>query len=120
MPSKPRTALKAAAQVQYKTWDTYVTEAQVEPFALRIGDDETLTIECPSGADMKAFALAQQTGNSDLAMVSLFGEHADRIEELAAAAPFGALRDLTQDVGEHFGIINADGEPGESSASSTE
>lgn len=117
MPSKPRNGLKAA--VEFKTWNTYVTEAQHEPFPLHLSDTETLHIEVPTGADMKAFGLAQRTGNEDLAMTSLFGEHAERIAELSADAPFGALANLTKDVAQYFGIVDADGEPGESSASST-
>jgi len=119
MPSAPSNGLKAASTFEYKTWDTYVTEAQVEPYPLKVSADETLVIECPTGADIKSYALAQRTGNEDLAMVSLFGEHAERVEQLSAGAPHGALRHLVEDVARHFKIVGEAGEPGESSASST-
>lgn len=104
MPSKPRTAKKAAAKLEFRTWDAYVAEAQHPPFELMVSADETLDITCPDGAASRSITIAQRTADYDLLLTSLFGDHAERVGELAAAAPATAFPELVLDVLVHFGL----------------
>jgi hypothetical protein len=87
MPAMPKTAQKAAANVEYVTWDEFVDEAtrHVTPYQILLpGDDEPTTIPCPTGLQMEALA--------------------PRILELTADKPFTVRASLFAKVMAHYGM----------------
>jgi hypothetical protein len=120
MPAAPKTALKAASETHYVTWDEFVEEAtkDIEPFAMVLpGDDEPTTFPCPTGDQMQAFGEAGRSMDDAAAAVALFGDElAPRILTLTGAQPFTVRAKLFQRIMAHYGMQM--GDLPESSASS--
>jgi hypothetical protein len=107
MPAKPRLATTAAGELEYQTWDDFVSEAieGIKPFGLRLpGDEEPTVFPCPTGAQMQALGVAQRNMDDEAAAAAMFGEHADRIMELSAGKPFVVRARLMAKVMEHYGL----------------
>ncbi len=85
-------------------WDHYVKEADKPPFELRVSDEETVTITCPTGAQMHRIAEGQRSGDPDIILMGLCGDAYDRIMELLSAAPHEATDALVGDLLDHFGF----------------
>lgn len=88
----------------FHNWDTYVEEAKIEPFRLRISDDETLVIEAPTGAALMNIMRGLRAGDLELILVSLAGDNWERLEELFGHAGHKALPKLTEDLMDHFDL----------------
>jgi hypothetical protein len=108
MPAMPKTAQKAAANVEYVTWDEFVDEAtrHVTPYQILLpGDDEPTTIPCPTGLQMEALGEANSRMDDAAAAVAIFGEAlAPRILELTADKPFTVRASLFAKVMAHYGM----------------
>lgn len=132
MPTRPRTAGKAAAQLKVapakpaaddgnaQGWDEYVAEASrdIEPWRKTLPDGTVLDIGCPTSDQMDALAGAYQTGDSQSMLIALFGaENGLKLMELTGGLPFTVRLKLVRDVTLHFGMSLAD--LGELSASSS-
>lgn len=85
-------------------WDQYVEEAKIEPFRLRISDDETLVIEAPTGGALMNIMRGLRSGDLELILVSLAGDHWQRLEELFGTAGHKVLPKLTEDMMDHFDL----------------
>ena len=80
---------------QFKRWDQYVEEARHEPFQLPLSEEETITIEAPSGAQLIQWARAYRSQDAEAMLIVICGEQWPRIEQLLAQvrgadAPAGA------------------------------
>ena len=93
----------AHKQTEY-TWDTYVEEAKIEPFRLKVSDDETLVIEAPSGGALVQIMRGLRAGDLELILSSLAGDHWSRLQELFGKAGHKALPAITEDMMEHFDL----------------
>lgn len=87
-----------------KQWDKYVEEAKLEPFELKISDDETLTFEAPSGAALMHIMQGLRTGDLELILSALAGDEWSRLQELFGSAGHKALPALTEDLMDHFDL----------------
>lgn len=87
-----------------KQWDKYVEEAEIEPFRLGISPEEVLPIEQPSGIALLRIAQGMRTGDLELLIRSLVGEHWDRIQTLLGGAGHKALPALVEDLMDHFDL----------------
>lgn len=90
-------------QTEY-TWDTYVEEARIEPFRLKVSDDETLAIEAPSGGALVQIMRGLRAGDLELILSSLAGDQWARLQELFGKAGHKALPALTEDLMDHFDL----------------
>jgi hypothetical protein len=86
----------------FRTWDQYADEAKIEPFELKISDDETLTFENPTGVALMRIAQGIRSGDIVLILSSLAGDQWSRLEELFGGIGHKALPALTEDLMEHF------------------
>lgn len=89
---------------QFKSWDNYVEEAKIEPFRLRITDDETLVIEAPTGTALIRIMRGLREGDLEAILVGLTGEHWPRFEELLGGVSHKAMPKLTEDMMAHFDL----------------
>lgn len=142
MPTKPRTAKKAAASLRLESkpaptsrttrpkpmqavdgvlqWDQYVEEAasDVEPWRMQLPDGEILEVGCPSSELVEQLTLYMVQGDTANIFGTLFGEeHAETLLNLTAKLPFTSRVKLVNDVMLHYNITPAD--LPESPASST-
>jgi len=83
---------------QFKSWDQYVAEAAHAPFELPVSEDETLVIQAPTGVTLIAWARAYRTGDVELMLSTLAGEHWERIQDLLSRAGHMALENLVTDM----------------------
>ncbi|NNG20495.1 hypothetical protein HJ590_13150 [Naumannella sp. ID2617S] len=88
----------------FRTWDSFVDEARIEPYKLPISDDEVLTIECPSGAALVHIGQGMRNGDLEVILASLCGDSWDRINTLMATAPHGVLPNLVEAMMDHFNL----------------
>jgi hypothetical protein len=86
----------------FRTWDQYADEAKIEPFELKISEDETLTFENPTGVALMRIAQGIRSGDIVLILSSLAGDQWSRLEELFGGIGHKALPALTEDLMEHF------------------
>lgn len=106
-PRKPQLATAKAAELEYIVWDDFVSEAieGTEPFRMLLpGDAEPTVFPCPTGAQMEALGLAQQSMDDAAAFTALFGEVGKRLIELSAPLPFTVRAKLMQKVMVHYGL----------------
>jgi hypothetical protein len=87
-----------------RQWDTYVQEAKLEPFELKISDDETLVFEAPSGAALMHIMQGLRTGDIELILSALAGDEWSRLQELFGSVGHKALPALTEDLMDHFDL----------------
>lgn len=118
MPSKPRTAVKAASKLaiapagtpadgEVQGWDEYLAEAapDVVPFRKRLPSDEVIEVPCPSSEQVDDLSVAQQQGDVPAMFLAMFGEDlAPQLLELTAKAPFTTRVKLINDVMMHYGM----------------
>lgn len=88
----------------FRTWDSYVEEARIEPFRLQVSEDETLIVECPSGVALTRIAEGLRNGDLELILMNLTGDQWERIRELLGGAGHKALPRLTEDMMDHFDL----------------
>jgi hypothetical protein len=121
VPSRPRTAAKAASQVEYKGWAQYVQEAtaSMEPFRQPLPptdedpEPEPAEIACPTPEQLTLMAAAQSTGSDEAAFVALFGEElAPRLLLATAGLPFVVRAKMIGDLMMHYGLQAAPNMPG--------
>lgn len=91
-------------KTEFKTWDQYTQEAEIDPFLLPVSKDETITIEAPTGVALLRITQGLRSGDLELILRSLAGEHWDRILELLGSATHKALPSLTEDMLDHFDL----------------
>jgi hypothetical protein len=87
-----------------KTWDQYAEEAKIEPFHLKVSEDETLVFEAPSGAALIHIMHGLRQGDLVLILSSLAGDAWPRLEELFGGIGHKALPSLTEDLMDHFDL----------------
>lgn len=87
-----------------RTWDSFVEEAKIDAYTLQVSADESLVIECPSGAALLHISQGLRNGDLELILASLCGEHWERIEELMRNAPHGVLPNLVEALMDHFNL----------------
>jgi hypothetical protein len=83
MPARPRTALKAASEVQrFPTWDELVAEATIDlpPYQLPLPDGKTIEIPCPDGDKYLDLVAAQRQGNAVGIFQALFPDSVEQIK----------------------------------------
>lgn len=83
---------------QFKSWDQYAEEAKHDPFELEVSKDETLVIEAPTGASTIQFYRAYRHGDPEAMLITLCGEHWQRVEQLVAQAGMKAMENLVTDM----------------------
>lgn len=93
----------ARKQTEY-TWDTYVEEAQIEPFRLKVSAEETLEFEAPSGNALLRIMQGIRRGDLELILRSLVGDDWERVEDLLDKASHKALPALVEDMLDHFDL----------------
>lgn len=87
-------------------WDTYVEEAKVDPFNLKVSADETIVIPGPNGMATIRINQGVRDGDLEIILYALVGEHWPRIQELLEAANSGAFESLVEDMMEHFNLYH--------------
>lgn len=85
-----------------KRWDQYVEEAKVEPFRLRISDDEVLEFTNPSATALIQIMRGLRQGDLEAILVALAGDQWPRLEELFGGTGHAAMPALTEDLMDHF------------------
>jgi len=93
----------ARKQTEY-TWDTYVEEARIEPFRLKVSTDETLEFEAPTGTALLRIMQGLRRGDLELILRSLVGDDWERVENLLGNAGHKALPSLVEDMLDHFDL----------------
>lgn len=88
----------------FRTWDQYAEEAKIEPFRLKVSEDETLVFEAPSGAALIHIMQGLRQGDLVLILSSLAGDSWPRLEELFGGVGHKALPALTEDLMDHFDL----------------
>jgi hypothetical protein len=88
----------------FKTWDQYAQEAEIEPFRLKVSDDETLAFEVPTGAALMRIMSGLRQGDIEQIMVALAGDQWQRLEELFGDVGHKALPSLCEDLMDHFDL----------------
>ena len=86
----------------FTTWDQYAEEARIEPFVLKVSEDESLTFEAPSGAALVQIMRGLRSGDLELILASLAGDQWERLQELFGGIGHKALPALTEDLMDHF------------------
>ncbi len=106
MPTRPKLAVAEAGQLQFKSFDQYVEEANANktPFALVISDEETITVECPLGNDIIALSEAQVAQDIVAMATAIFHENAPRILQLTGTQRFTVLASIVNDVMLYYGV----------------
>lgn len=89
---------------EFRTWDDFASEAQHEPYLLKVSDEETIVIEVPSGAQIIHAGRAIRSGDEQMLLYALTGEAWQRIEELLATAGFKAMVNLATELLIYFEI----------------
>jgi hypothetical protein len=90
---------------QFRTWDEYAEEAKIEPFRLKVSDDETLVFEAPSSAALPAILRAVAEGDIETLMANLAGEEQwPRLLELFGSVTHKAMPSLAEDLLDHFDL----------------
>lgn len=97
-------------QAEFKSFDEYVSEAEVEPFELPVSKDETLVIEAPTGARIEQFARAYREGDIVLALWALAGDSWPRLEELTNDKHFDVRNAIMNDLVKHFELVPTNAE----------
>lgn len=92
----------------------YRQEADVEPFALEVDENETLLIPSPDGDTILEI---EESRSSRRTLELLSGEHAERVLELVGPEKAGVMTRLVNDMTKHFGITAEQAPPGGSRAS---
>jgi hypothetical protein len=87
---------------QFKTWDQYAAEAEIPPFELQVSPDETLQFTTPSGTALMRITDGLRTGDLELILSSLAGDHWPRMLELIDTAGHQVVAALTEDTMDHF------------------
>lgn len=90
---------------QFKSFDQYVDEADIEPFVLPISDDETLTFPIPSGTALLRFTEAYRAGDTIAVLWALCGDQWPRLEELLSDKPFTVMNKIMNDLVTHFKLV---------------
>lgn len=83
---------------QFKRWDQYVDEARRDAFQLPVSDDETIVIEAPTGASLIQWARAYRSNDIEAMLLTLCGEHWERVEQLLSKAGHTAMENLITDM----------------------
>lgn len=87
-----------AKQQQFKRWDDYVAEAAHDPFQLVVSDDQTITVEAPTGASLIQWARAYRTQDIQAMLITLCGDAWSEVEPLLAKAGHAAMENLITDM----------------------
>jgi hypothetical protein len=115
--SAARSAISVVSRsTAFKTFDQYTEEADLPPFELPVGPEETLLFPCPSGDALRVMGMAEAAGDFTTMINAGFGDQAPRMWELGGEKPYLVLNRILRDLMAHFGRSLAD--LGESSASS--
>lgn len=93
----------ARKQTEY-TWDSYVEEARIEPFRLKVSAEETLEFEAPTGTALLRIMQGLRRGDLELILRSLVGDDWERVENLLSRAGHKALPSLVEDMMDHFDL----------------
>lgn len=88
---------------QFKTWDSYVKEAELPQFELPVDDDTTYYIDAPTGGQVIEAQRLAAVGDLEAQLRVICGDAADDILPLIKSAPAGAMKEFLTDVMEHFG-----------------
>ena len=119
MPTPPKTAAKAAAQVKLQTWDEYVAEivGDIEPWQKELPDGTLLEAPFPSSDAMDAMNAAQTTQDARALLVACFGdEQGEKVHEMVRKLPFVVPLRMVNDIVKHYVGTELEG-MGESGAS---
>lgn len=106
-PRSGKPNLRPAPEVpEFETFEDLLQEAQGDlvPYKLVVSEDETLVIECPTGDDMDDLAEAESNRDKAAMLEAVFGEHADRVDELTRDKPFMVIGKLVERVLTHYGL----------------
>ncbi len=93
----------ARKQTEY-TWDSYVEEARIEPFRLKVSAEETLEFAAPTGTALLRIMQGLRRGDLELILRSLVGDDWERVENLLSRAGHKALPSLVEDMMDHFDL----------------
>lgn len=83
---------------QFKRWDAYVEEAQHDAFQLPVSEDETITIDAPTGATLIQFSRAYRAQDIEAMLIVMCGEQWPRMEQLLSKAGHKAMENLVIDM----------------------
>ena len=87
----------------FKSWDQYVKEASKPPFEIPVDDENTITINEPTGAQVIEAQRLAATGDVEAQLRCICGEAADEVVPLILGAPAGVMSALVVDIMRHFG-----------------
>lgn len=92
------------SKTAFRTWDSYVDEAKIEPFRLAVSEDEELVFEVPTGAALIQIMRGLRVGDLELILSSLAGDQWERLLELFGSAGHKVMPRLTEDLMDHFDL----------------
>lgn len=90
---------------QFKSFEDYQAEAEVEPWQLPIKGEDPLVVQNPSGIQMMRFADAYRQGDISTALWALTGDAWDRLEEILGKLPHSAMEQMLIDMQLHFDLL---------------
>ena len=88
---------------EYK-WDDYAREAEVAPFVLRVSEDETITVQNPTGVQIMRLGQGLRAGDMELMLIALTGDAHTQVMGLLGKVGHKALPKLIEDLVDHFGL----------------
>lgn len=93
-----------ARNTDFRTWDSFVDEAQVPDYQLVISSDETIAIPNPTGVGLLRMAQGMRSGDLQVMLMGLTGDAWPRVEVLISKAPHGVLDKLVEELMGYFGF----------------
>ena len=88
----------------FRNWDDYVDEAKVPPFRLKVAEGDVIEIECPTGVAIMRISQGLRSGDLELILRALTGDHWDRFEDLLGRAGHKVLPRMVEDMMDHFDL----------------
>lgn len=90
---------------QFKAWDQYVTEANIDAFEIPTGKESgPIVISNPTANQIMRISQGLRTGDLELIIVNLCGDSWEQVEALMETAPHGVLPVLVEDMMAHFDL----------------
>lgn len=86
------------------SWDDFVTEAEIQPYELKVSADKTIVIDNPSGAALMHISSGMRNGDLEFILVNLCGDSWPDVQELVQDAPHGVLPSLVESLMDHFDL----------------
>lgn len=87
-----------------RRWDTYVKEAEKEPFKLYVNSKKTILVKQPTSQQL--IDAAEMAGSAPFAeqLATICGDASEEVLKVAKSAPMGALEKLLEDIMDYFGV----------------